>query len=82
MIDRAPTPGVGPSGVYLPNPVPSGGLWGIVDQITGFALFGTIAALALIIGVGGYILNRLPWKAIGLTLVVVVILLIAKLKGG
>lgn len=80
--EYAPTPQPGPTGVYVPNPVPQGGIWGIIDTIINASLFGTIAALVIVAGVGYYILNRLPWKVIGIVSIVIIILLAVKLKGG
>lgn len=70
----APKPTPTSVDIHVPVQVPSGGFWGIFDHITGLAWFGVAAAILVIIGLGAYVVNRLPWKPIAIVLAVILII--------
>lgn len=72
----APAPKPTPTGVdiHVPVNVPSGGFWGIFDHVTGLQYFGIAAAILVIIGLGAYMVNRLPWKPIAIVLGVILLM--------
>lgn len=67
----APTPGPGGTDVHLPDPRN-------VDPSTilGSDLFWKFVAAFIIVAVGAYIINKLPWKPIGIVAIIIILFII------
>lgn len=72
----APTPGPGGTDIHVPGP-------GDIDPQQGFDAIAAapdfiwkLISAIIIIAVGGYIINKLPWKPIGLVAIAVIVIMI------